>query len=74
VILNGCETWSLTVREEHRLRVFENRVLRMIFGPKRNLMTGERRKLHKEETGQNTSTIALRVVIGDEKGTQCPGV
>jgi hypothetical protein len=35
VVLNGCETWSLTLREEHRLRVFENRVLRRIFGPKR---------------------------------------
>jgi hypothetical protein len=39
VILYGCETWSLTVREEHKLRVFENRVLR-IFGPKRNGLTG----------------------------------
>jgi hypothetical protein len=36
VIRNGCETWSLTLREEHRLRVFENRVLRRIFGPKRD--------------------------------------
>jgi hypothetical protein len=35
VVLYGCETWSLTLGEEHRLRVFENRVLRMIFGPKR---------------------------------------
>jgi hypothetical protein len=37
----GCETWSLTLREEHRLRVFENRVLRRIFGPKRDEVTGE---------------------------------
>jgi hypothetical protein len=37
---NGCETWSLTLREEHRLRVFENRVLRRIFGPKRDKVTG----------------------------------
>jgi hypothetical protein len=36
VVLYGCETWSLTLREEHRLRVFENRVLRGIFGPKRD--------------------------------------
>ena len=36
----GCETWSLTLREEHRLRVFENRVLREIFGPKRDEVTG----------------------------------
>jgi hypothetical protein len=42
----GCETWSLTFREEHRLRVFENRVLRRIFGHKRDEVTGEWRKLH----------------------------
>jgi hypothetical protein len=44
VVLYGCETWSLTLREEHRLRVFENRVLRKIFGPKRDEVTGEWRK------------------------------
>jgi hypothetical protein len=49
VILYGCETWSLRLREEHRLRVFENRVLRRIFGLKRNEVTGEWRKLHNEE-------------------------
>jgi hypothetical protein len=49
VVLCGCETWSLTLREECRLRVFENRVLRMIFGPKRDEVTGEWRRLHKEE-------------------------
>jgi hypothetical protein len=47
--LYGCETWSLTLREEHRLRVFENRVLRRIFVPKRDEVTGEWRKLHNEE-------------------------
>jgi hypothetical protein len=47
--LYGFETWSLTLREEHRLRVFENRVLRRIVGPKRDEMTGEWRKLHNEE-------------------------
>jgi hypothetical protein len=47
--LYGCETWSLTLREEHRLRVFENRVLRRIFGPKRDEVTEEWRKLHNEE-------------------------
>jgi hypothetical protein len=47
--LYGCETWSLTLREEHILRVFENRVLRRIFGPKRDAVTGEWRKLHNEE-------------------------
>jgi hypothetical protein len=41
VVLYGCETWSVTLREEHRLRVFENRVLRGIFGPKRDGVTGE---------------------------------
>jgi hypothetical protein len=40
VVLYGCETWSLTLREDHRLRVFENRVLRRIFGPKRDEVTG----------------------------------
>jgi hypothetical protein len=44
-----CETWSLTLRKEQRLRVFENRVLRRIFGPKRDEVTGEWRKLHSEE-------------------------
>jgi len=48
VILYGCETWSLTLREERRLR-FENRVLRRIFGPKRDEVTREWRKLHNEE-------------------------
>jgi hypothetical protein len=41
VVLYGCETWSLTLREEHRLRVFENRVLRRIFGPTKDEVTGE---------------------------------
>ena len=40
-VLYGCETWSLTLREERRLRVFENRVLRRVFGPKRDEVTGE---------------------------------
>jgi hypothetical protein len=41
VVLYGCKTWSRTLREEHRLRVFENKVLRRIFGPKRDEVTGE---------------------------------
>ena len=49
VVLYGCETWSLTLTEERRLRVFENRVLRRVFGPKRDEVTGEWRKLHNEE-------------------------
>ena len=48
VVLYGCETWSLTLREERRLRVFENRVLRRVFGPKRDEVTVEWRKLHNE--------------------------
>ena len=49
VVLYGFETWSLRLREESRLRVFENRVLRRVFGPKRDEVTGEWRKLHNEE-------------------------
>ena len=51
VVLYGCETWSLILREERRLRVFENRVLRRAVGPKRDEVTGEWRKLHSEELG-----------------------
>jgi hypothetical protein len=47
--LYGCETWSLTLREEHRLRVFENRVLRGIFGPKMDKVMEQLRKLHTGE-------------------------
>jgi hypothetical protein len=49
VVLYWCETWSLTLREEHRLEMFENRVLRRIFGPKRDEVTGEWRRLHNGE-------------------------
>jgi hypothetical protein len=49
VVLYGYETWSLILREEGRLRVSENRVLRRIFGPKRDEVTGEWRKQHNEE-------------------------
>jgi len=48
-VLYGCETWSLTLKEERRLKVFENRVLRRIFGPKSEEVTWEWRKLHNEE-------------------------
>jgi hypothetical protein len=47
--LYGCETWSLTLKKDHRLRIFENRVLRRISGPKRNEITGSWRKLPNEE-------------------------
>ena len=46
VVLYGCETWSLTLREERKVRVFENMVLRRIFGPRRDEVTGEWRRLH----------------------------
>jgi hypothetical protein len=49
VVLYGCESWSLTLREECRLRVFENKVLTRIFGPKRDEVTGEWRRLHNKE-------------------------
>jgi len=49
IVLYGCETWSLTLREERRLRVFDSRVLRRIFGPRREEVTREWGKLHNEE-------------------------
>jgi hypothetical protein len=48
VVLYGCETWALTLREQQKLRVFENRVLRRIFYPKRDEVTGDWKKLHNE--------------------------
>ena len=63
VVLYGCETWPLTLREERRLRVFENRVLRKIFGLKRDEVTGEWRKLHNEELNDlYCSTNIVRVI------------
>jgi hypothetical protein len=63
VVLYGCETWFLTSREEHRLRVFENRVLRRIFGPKRDEVTGGWRQLHNEELyGLYSSPSIIRVM------------
>jgi hypothetical protein len=49
VVLHGCETWSLTLREEHRVKISESKLLRRIFGPKRDEVTGGWRKLHNEE-------------------------
>jgi hypothetical protein len=63
VVLYGYEAWPLTLREERRLRVFENRVLRKVFGPKRDEMTGEWRKLHNMELNYLYSLpITVRVV------------
>ena len=82
IALYGCETWSLTLREEPRLRVFENRVLRKIFGPRWDVVTGEWRRLHNEElNSRSSSPNIIRVIkprrirwaghvarIGDRKG------
>jgi hypothetical protein len=62
-IILPCETWSLTLREEHRLRVFENRVLRRIFGPKRDEVTGEWRKLHSKELRDLYSSPSIIRII-----------
>jgi hypothetical protein len=63
VVLYWCETWSLTVREEHKLRVFENRVLRSIFEPKRDGVTGGCRKLHNEEIHNLYSSPSIIRII-----------
>jgi hypothetical protein len=63
VVLYGCETWSLTLREEHRLKVFENRVLKRIFGSKRDEVTGELRKLHNEELRDLYSSPSIIRII-----------
>jgi hypothetical protein len=63
MVLYGCETWSRTLRDEHRLRVFENRVLRRIFGPKRDEVTGKWRKLHNEEINDLYSSPNIIRVI-----------
>jgi hypothetical protein len=63
VVLYGCEIWFLTLKEEHRLRVFENRVVRGIFGPWRDEMTGEWGKLHNEEPHDLYSSPGIIRVI-----------
>ena len=59
----GCETWSLTLREERKLQVFENMVLRRIFGPRRDEVTGKWRRLHNEELNDLYSSPNIVRVI-----------
>jgi len=66
-VLYKCGTWSLTVREERRLRMFENRVLRRMFGPNRDELTEERRKLHNEELNDLYSSHNIVRVINREE-------
>jgi hypothetical protein len=63
VVLYGCETWSLILREKHRLRVFDNRVLRRIFAPGRDEVTGEWRKLHNKELRDLYSSPSIIRII-----------
>jgi hypothetical protein len=63
VVLYGCETWSLTLREKHRLRVLENRVLRRIFGPKWDEVTSEWRKMHNKELHDLYSSPSIIRII-----------
>jgi hypothetical protein len=67
--LYGRETWSLTLREEHRLRVFENRVLRRIFGPTRDEMAGVWRKLHNEELRNLYCSPSIFRIMTEQAGS-----
>jgi hypothetical protein len=72
VVLYDCETWYLILREEHRLRVFENRVLRRIFGPKRDEVTGGWRQLHNEELRDLYSSPSI-IRISKSRRTRLAG-
>jgi hypothetical protein len=63
VVLCGCETWSLIIREAHKLKAFENRVLKSIFGPKRDEVTGSWRKLHNDELHNLYSSPSIITMI-----------
>jgi hypothetical protein len=67
VLLYGCETWSLTLREERRLRVFENRVLRRVFGPKRDEVIGDWGKLYNDELNDLYSSSNIVRVINSRR-------
>jgi hypothetical protein len=63
VALYGCEIWSLALREEYRLRAFENRVLRRIFGPKKDEVTRGCKKLHNELLNVYSSSSIIRMIM-----------
>jgi hypothetical protein len=67
MVLYGYGTWSVTLREEHRLRVFENRVLRRIFIPKRHEVTGDWRKLCSEELHKLYSSLSIIRIMKSRK-------
>jgi hypothetical protein len=67
VVLYGCETWSLTLREEHKLRVFENRVLKRIFGPKKDEVMGGWKKLHNKDLHDFYSSARLTGIIKSKR-------
>jgi hypothetical protein len=67
VVLHGCKSWSLTLREEYRLRVFENRVLSRLFGPKREEEAGIWRRLHNEEL-RNLYTNKILFARSNQRG------
>jgi hypothetical protein len=67
VVLYGCEILSLTLREEHRVSVFENKVLRKIFGPKRDEIIGGWRKLHNEELHNLYCSLSIIRIIKSRK-------
>jgi hypothetical protein len=72
--LYGCETWSLTLKEEHRLRVLENRVLKRIFGPKREEVAGGWRRLHNEKLHKlyaSPNIIRVRKIKENEMDRTC---
>ena len=72
VILYGCKNWSLTLKEERRLRVFEKRVLRRIFGPKRNEVTGEWGKLHNKELNDLNISSSIFLLLKSRR-MRCAG-
>jgi hypothetical protein len=74
IVLYGCETWSLTLREKRQLKVFENMVLRRIFGPRKDGVTGEWRRLHNEELNDLNSSpniVGVNKIEKNEMGWAC---